>query len=653
MKHISIAIILIFNLFAAENNTTIPDVNTTVACEITNEIEFQPITNETGKQIMTSKKVYQTCVKNIIKQGACEKWEETKNEFVLPVVKGVETIDYQSEAGMASVIATMEAINRSNVIFSGTKGICEKGYTQDLSWTEDPLFWASVAGKAVSALGDDPTASDSEGEIKKASESVAATQDKIEVLTEEVGNASDAFNDITEELSEQESILLELETAQEGLTGSEWGKIENTLSVERTKLNSLNEQLLEAGENYENINNSLNSNMEILTAQEDMLQDFEGGLDIHYDEQTTLQQFNRISTQGYSGCMISGMIGLMRATYEYQINKNEECNPVDEICTSETTDYSNDDTGSIHTISVSEYETTLKNNSNLSSGYEIVKIEDGFVTIRILNAGTLVDPSDYSSNEEVEAAQEEAREKQFQLDAGFVALNMTLCMGSQASADLFDTPAPKSAGIELEEEDVVDIYQNTAMSALPAEYQIIAMFVMKLLETWEEVDSCDDEGDANRMGSRHVKAFRGLRFNTCHTVRDPYTVEEWPLTGDSMRKKSEFCCYESPISKILMVQFKSQLGSGWTNCTDVSWNQFSHIKWKKCSAEDKRSGPDGASFRGVDGVDYNMKSSYQYIKKCLNLDSLVEYIQSQTGIKYDNGSIQDFLEGFQQEDMDE
>ena len=109
-----------------------------------------------------------------------------------------------------------------------------------------------------------------------------------------------------------------------------------------------------------------------------------------------------------------------------------------------------------------------------------------------------------------------------------------------------------------------------------------------------------------------------------------------------------------PMSKILMVQMKSELGKGWTHCTDVTPNELTQVSFRACS-EDERNPltnggfQDGASFRGVEHVDYEMLDSYQAHFNCMDMTELEDYIESQVPIDFSDSHVSEMLESIRPE----
>jgi hypothetical protein len=171
-------------------------------------------------------------------------------------------------------------------------------------------------------------------------------------------------------------------------------------------------------------------------------------------------------------------------------------------------------------------------------------------------------------------------------------------------------------------------------------YGMIAGIAMKVFSSFSSIDSCNNEDDAEMKGERHSAAYRGLRFNTCHIIQKGEVLEEWPVTGDPMLEADTMCCYDSPLSRILMVQMKAQTGRGWTSCTGITLNELSHMSWRQCSAADRGTGVDGATV----GLIGDMRTSYQFRSQCMDLEELKSHIESQVPVDFSETHLSEALE---------
>lgn len=501
-----------------------------IQCSIVSEVEYQPITDETGKQILTSKKISEHCTETYTEQGPCKKWIYTEDETTIPDARGVGIEELDTSANVGSVLAIMGAVNQANAIFNGVKGHCEIGYTQDFSWLNDPALWASIAMSAVAAYGDTPS-------------------------------------------------------------------------------------------------------------------------NIPESEKTTLNKFSDLVKDGYGGCAVTGALDMTSAALDYVNDDAEDCDPVDEFCDGTDGTVGLDPT-MIQTLTQDEYNTLITENPEVINNIEIIDSggTSGFVTIRIKEVSEVLNGQTFADDAAAEQAKQDAKKMQFKIKAGTAALKMAGCMGKEFGSDYVDIMKGDTGGTGAINADNPLLGMATGM--LPFPYNSIATIALKVFESYDNIDSCHNEEDASAQGARHVKANRGIRFNTCHPIDLERVMEKWPVTGDSMRKGYDYCCFASPLAKILMVQIKAQVGKGWTHCTGVTPNELGHVSFKQCTANEMNPSvnggyKDGATFLGIEGVDYDMKNSYQYHFQCMNLAELESYIESQVPVDFSQTHISEMLKDIQ------
>ena len=349
--------------------------------------------------------------------------------------------------------------------------------------------------------------------------------------------------------------------------------------------------------------------------------------------------FTEPLTSGFGGCLVGGALDLTSAALA--LNASEpDCDPVDEFCdeSAEEEDQLNDP-ALTDSITVEDFNQLKAENPNFEASVVVIDdgAETGYVVFRYKTTGELAD-LDNVDQEQIATAQQEAKEKQFQMRAAVATIQVAACMGSQQVGASDGANSSASGAV-----DAGGLAANAAVSFLPFPYNTIAALALKFFQSFDDIDSCQDEDDANAQGARHEMAYRGVRFNTCHPLLIGDVVEEWPW-GDTMRQANTYCCFDSPLSKILMVQMKSQVGKGWDHCTGITLNEFAHMSFAQCSSAQMSADPDGASFRGTEGVDYDMKNSFQYKNQCMDLTSLKEYIESQVPVEFGDTHVNEMLE---------
>lgn len=92
------------------------------------------------------------------------------------------------------------------------------------------------------------------------------------------------------------------------------------------------------------------------------------------------------------------------------------------------------------------------------------------------------------------------------------------------------------------------------------------------------------------------------------------------------------------------------------SCTNITLNELSHASFRACTEDEMNPATnggfqDGATFRGVEGVDYVMTQSYQYQYQCMNLTELEEYIESQVPVDFSQTHVSEILKDLSNSDM--
>lgn len=605
------------------------DTNTSIECVVTQEVLFQPIGDDTGKEVLTAKKIFKHCEETLKVRGNCKEWRYESSSTEIPNAYGVGIEEYRSSESMGSALAAIEAVNRTNAIFNGVKGYCEQGTIGDYAWLENPMFWASVAMSVISAMGEDTKLDDVQADETVVQQRINATETNMQNTQNSI---DDAAATLQASLNDAQA-LIDTGTA----TAAEIALAEMVVATAKTDLSYLQTQ-------YTQLETSLGS-AEAVKA--DLLADKEKIL----ADQTGLQKFSGFINEGYSGCATTGALNLLSSALDLY-EPSAECDPVDEFCGGEgDVKIDMSDPTMIQTLTIAEFEYLKLEKPDSIKALEVLDygLDTGFVTVRILSTAEMIN-YETVDKDALEQVQEDARLLQFEIRAAVTTIGVAGCMGKNLYDIEFGNPPTSTGG---DGGSSSDLASNTAVSVMkalvPAPYNMIASTVMNLATTWKKINSCGDEDDANEKGSRHVKAYRGIRFNTCHPTKLPEVVEKWPLFGGTMRTGYEYCCYDSPISKILMIQLKSQLGKGWTHCTDVTTNELSNASFRACTPQESNPAvnggfQDGKSFRGKEGVDYDMKNSYQYQYRCMNLNELEDYIESQIPVDFSQSHVSEFIQ---------
>lgn len=533
--------------------------STSVDCNITDEVFHQPIGDQSGKIILTSKKVYRECTKHITVKGQCLEWKEDIDEFKVNNFAQIAKINVLNNGNISEALSVLAAVNQSAHMFNGVKGRCIYGIQEDFSWLQDPMFYA---GLLMDYLGSDQF-------------------------------QSSFVSDTT------------------GPTGS------------MVKPDGTSYKIGEAG-------------TKTATKANDFAQAY--------------AKYGK-----YASCAIGAAADMAGAASDFY-SDDYECDPVDEFCGGDNNGGVGDP-GLVQTLTVAEYNTLIAKDPTMVNYIEVIDngIQSGYVTFRIIDNSNAT-LNDSSTQEQIEKARQDAKLKQTQVKIAISSVKAAACFGSTAwnssgnsSPDAAPDYGPDSTNdVQPDGYKPGDAAANAAPGLaitmlLPFPYNSLATIALKVFQSFQPIDSCMDENDATSQGQRHLMAYRGLRFNSCHEIIVPQVIGKSPL-GSPMLNERKMCCFDAPMSKILMVQMHAQVGKGWAHCTGITLNELAHISWRQCSEIEMGSGMDGGSALGIEGVDYNMKDSYQYKYQCMNLNEFKAYVKSQIPVDYSDTQVSEMLQ---------
>lgn len=160
-------------------------------CVGTGEEEYLPVSDERGVSVLTRKEANRDCVLTKEVQGACIKWEQLDENFVIDADNYDAYRSRNHEGALGSLLATIGAYDQLEHLWSGWKGYCEIGTKSDMSWADDPMFWASlVASVIMGGSGDGAAAGDAA--YKKAIEE-GATEAAAEAARKSAQEAAKGF----------------------------------------------------------------------------------------------------------------------------------------------------------------------------------------------------------------------------------------------------------------------------------------------------------------------------------------------------------------------------------------------------------------------------------------------------------------------------
>lgn len=125
-----------------------------VECSLVSTEEYARVGDVDTKEIFTKIDYLYECNTTTEKQGPCEIWESTQEDYNTSYRSDVFFKSEDFNGSSAELFNLVSAFNGVQYIWAGWKGICTDGTITDFSWAEDPLYWASLA---LQAFGDDVT----------------------------------------------------------------------------------------------------------------------------------------------------------------------------------------------------------------------------------------------------------------------------------------------------------------------------------------------------------------------------------------------------------------------------------------------------------------------------------------------------------------
>lgn len=325
---------------------------------------------------------------------------------------------------------------------------------------------------------------------------------------------------------------------------------------------------------------------------------------------------------GYSGCLLGGAMDLAAEGINQMLYEVNACDPVDEICDEE---HNEQDPGEVISVTREEWDEMLMVEPELENAVEVIEMGPHFVIFRYFTLDELMGDTTNMDADALQQAQEEARQRRLQIKAVVIGVQVAACAGMEYfdSGDNVDN----SGGGSLDG-NAVDAVVGGSLGLLPFPYGTIAQAAWKMLNSFDIIDSCHSGDDAQGQGERHEIAYRGIKFDTCRLNFDECVFNNSLGVGsDCLRTRYTYCCYDSKLSMEMMIQMKAQLGKDWLHCTGITLAEFASVVWRQCSEAEMQNGPDGGEMRGKPGT-YDMTESYQFQHRCMNMEGILNYIQS-------------------------
>jgi hypothetical protein len=343
-------------------------------------------------------------------------------------------------------------------------------------------------------------------------------------------------------------------------------------------------------------------------------------------------------------CMLSAGFNLSKNLYQHVLGneKDEHCDSVDEFCGDE---HEQTEESDIITIDRVEYEEIIAQDPKNAEYIIILDEQDGILTVRFKKANEMEGYSS-ASQKELEEMKEMMAKVQMAFSIAMTAYSLKSCLdggfsGEGKAGDSIDQKAKTGA-----DEPLLTAKSGISMaiSAFPAEYlgpygiliKAALQILVNFLFSFEDIDSCHDQDDADMQGTRHAKTCETLPHNLCHFLYEE-CIDNCGGAFLGLAKELvayHYCCYDQILTKVLVVQLKAQLGRDWAHCTGITLRDLNFVSFRQCTAADKSSGIDGAK-QGIADKYYNPDDTFQYKKKCIDLTEFKDYLKAQIGESID------------------
>lgn len=350
-------------------------------------------------------------------------------------------------------------------------------------------------------------------------------------------------------------------------------------------------------------------------------------------------------------CLMASGFDMAKSLYQYMgTNESDDmCDPVDEFCGSELEQTEESD---LITIDKQQYDDMITKNPELAEYIIILNEENGILTVRYKNLNEM-EGADTASQAELNEMKEKLQNGMLIASVAMTSAKLATCIGTNGGVG---GSVNTNHNSESDSEQMFSVKNGIgfAISSIPAEFlgpygaliKAAMQIMLNFLYSFEDINSCQDEDDADEQGTRHKKTYEALPNNLCYFVYDKCVDN----CGDAFLGLAKelrgynYCCYDQILTKVLVVQLKAQLGRDWSNCTGITLRDLNFVSFRQCKEEEMANGIDGGKEgitnmgSGRDGTPktaedggYDPKTTFQYKNKCIDLTEFKDYLKAQIG----------------------
>ena len=337
----------------------------------------------------------------------------------------------------------------------------------------------------------------------------------------------------------------------------------------------------------------------------------------------------------YGMCAAQAAIDIAGALRDYYDDSDIPCDPVDEFCGENDADSPDN----IISMDIQNWNDALAQNPKLADYTEVVSNDGAIVVVKFT-------PQDTSGMTDVEkaAADKEAKKMMLTFKSVVVGVNAAICVGKTALGSKVGGVTTSSAGSSGSATSAANIVVTIVGTLDPITGAILKV-VLDVAASFNSVDTCNDKGDAEEQGSRHLKTFTHRHYSLCHQTRVENDISSSFFTDYD---NYYFCCYPDFVAKTLTEQIKAQLARDWSHCTDISFQDLEKVSFRACT-DVERATPgmvDGKTI-GWGASFAERQRAYQYQFKCLDYTDLNNHIKNKIG-DIDNFKFEEQIRGLEE-----
>ncbi len=358
----------------------------------------------------------------------------------------------------------------------------------------------------------------------------------------------------------------------------------------------------------------------------------------------------------YARCAAVAGINTARTIDQYVNGMGYSCDPVDEFCDGEESSSADTQT---FTLTKNQYKDMLNQYTDIAQYLEVIKEDDGVVLVRIKPINPDIDSS--SNYDKAKDAIDRMKKLQLIINSVMTTAAIATCLATDG----------KSTGTSATDAQATSLANIASMTIgyLPTDpfTKIGLQLGLNFATSFERVKSCKSYTNAKKQGERHQKTYESKSNGMCHFINKEcvdgkgYLSSMYQLTGAGVLTGNgmslntgcalyarNYCCYDSPLSKILTEQIKAQLARDWTHCTDISLKELQNVNLRQCTKSEMASAPDGVKMPYDASPEERIKA-FQYKYKCVDLREYKDLISKQVGKNIPMDEFNDALKGIGEE----